>query len=68
MSEAVEKPTPVKRKADTEGPKLVTVQNLTHSFLRQPSTGIVVMGKAQAEMKDDGWLQNQIGAGLLKAV
>lgn len=48
--------------------ELVMVENLTHSFLRQPSTGIVIVGKAKAELKDDGWLQNQIGANLLKRV
>lgn len=58
----------VKKAAEPVESKLVKVENLTFSFLRQPSTGITIQGKAFAELKDDGWLQNQIGAGLLKRV
>ena len=67
MSEVIEKPA-AKRKPEAEGPKMVKVENLTHSLFRQPSTGITVQGKATAELKEDGWLQNQVGAGLLKLV
>lgn len=56
------------KKVEAAESKLVKVENLTHSFQRQPSTGIVILGKAVAELKEDGWLQNQVGAGLLKLV
>lgn len=63
-----EKPVAKKLVVEPAESKLVTVENLTHSFLRQPSTGITIQGKAKAELKNDGWLQNQIAANLLKAV
>lgn len=56
------------KKAEQSESKLVKVENLTFSFLRQPSTGIVIQGKATAELKEDGWLENQINARLLKRV
>jgi hypothetical protein len=48
--------------------ELVTVLNLTHTYFVQPSTKIRIAGKEQIEMKDDGWLENQINAKLLKRV
>lgn len=56
------------KKVEAAESKLVKVENLTFSFQRQPSTGIVIMGKATAELKDDGWLENQINARILKRV
>lgn len=47
---------------------LVKVKNLTFDFFVQPSTGIRITGKGEAELKDDGWLQNQISAKLLAKV
>lgn len=46
--------------------KLVEVESLTHSDLRQPSTGNWISGKGTAFLLDDGWLANQIAARLLK--
>ena len=62
------RPQSVQKPVVAQESKMVKVENLTFSFLRQPSTGITVQGKSFAEMKEDGWLQNQIGAGLLKKV
>lgn len=47
---------------------LVKVKNLTFDFFVQPSTGIRIPGKGEAELKEDGWLQNQISAKLLAKV
>ena len=48
--------------------RLVTVRNLSGSDLRQHGTGMVIAAKAVKDMANDGWLKNQIRAGLLKKV
>ena len=57
-----------KAKAAQPSNVLVKVKNLTFDFFVQPSTGICILGKGEAELKDDGWLQNQISAKLLAKV
>lgn len=57
-----------KAKATQPSNVLVKVKNLTFDFFVQPSTGIRIMGKGEAELKEDGWLQNQISAKLLEKV
>lgn len=44
--------------------KLVTVANNSKVQLRQPSSGTWIKGKA--DLRNDGWLHNQVRAGLLK--
>lgn len=46
----------------------VNVCNIGRGYLRQPSSGVTVYPKETKPMTDDGWLDNQIRAGLLKKV
>ena len=48
--------------------ELVLVENLTHTYFVQPSTGIRIEAKQRAELKVDGWLKNQLDAKLMKEV
>lgn len=48
--------------------KLVEVQSLTFSDLRQPSTGTWISGKGTAFLMDDGWLHNQIASRLMQYI
>ncbi|MCY1290328.1 hypothetical protein D9M68_854070 [compost metagenome] len=57
------KPAAKKGKSD-----LVEVFNRCDHFFVQPSTGIRIGGKATAELKEDGWLRNQLSAGLMERV
>lgn len=49
-------------KAETNFTK---VKNLTSTFFVQPSTGIRIGAKEVKELKDDGWLENQVKARLM---
>jgi uncharacterized protein YhaN len=48
--------------------KLVLVESLTFSNLRQPSTSTWIEGKGIAHLLHDGWLNNQIASKLMKIV
>lgn len=48
--------------------KLVKVESLIFSDLRQPSTGTWLPGKGEAHLLNDGWLENQIASQLVKIV
>ena len=53
------------KKPEADANKLVKVVNNTGNPMRQHSTGIVIQAKSVGEVKEDGWLQNQLKAGLL---
>lgn len=59
----VEAPTTAKDK-----PQIVKVRSTCKEWLRQPSSGLVINAKAEAELRNDGWLENQITAGFLELV
>jgi hypothetical protein len=59
------KPAPVQESAAGD---LIEVQSKIHDDLRQPSTGKWIRGNQMETLLDDGWLENQINAGLLKKV
>lgn len=46
--------------------KLVYVENLSFSDMRQASTGKWIAGKGKEYLLEDGWLRNQIAAGILR--
>lgn len=62
--------TPVEHAAgnaqDDDPTRLVRVKNLTKSMLRQHNTGMVIGPSEVKELANDGWLHNQLRAGLLQ--
>lgn len=46
--------------------KLIYVENLSFSDMRQASTGKWIKGKGKEYLLEDGWLRNQIAAGILR--
>ncbi len=45
--------------------RLIKVTNLSKNDLRQPSTGIWIAAGERRGLREDGWMRNQINAGLL---
>ena len=59
---------PVAEEEQDGVPKLVKVQSLAKSTLRQPSSGWSIESGKVREMLVDGWLENQLKAKLLQKV
>lgn len=62
-----EKKKPAQKVAPQQA-SLVKVKNNTFGFFVQPSTGIRVEAKSEAEFKEDGWLRNQLSAKVMEKV
>ncbi len=68
-SQAAKTPDPDDQEDDDEeeepAERLIKVTNLSKNDLRQPSTGIWIAAGERRGLREDGWMRNQINAGLL---